>query len=291
MKTKYFGFNGVSLAIPLDWDMKSFKGDQRAGAISFDDEMSETMRVEWGTAPGLGKDELFDEFVKNNKARIDVADRRDVNGYEIFLKGRCDGGPTAHLLKLQPDWKRYFIFHWFKPEGDALAKFNKLTAPLNKTRPDAPQKWDFFATRFTLDPKWSLREGKMLAGRVELTFERDKRLLVIWDLALLNQTLKRRSLLQTAANLVEEKFPKRLSFDTSTAQAQSADERAQGFSLWGKWRQRWLINPSQLFFGNRLAWMQCVVSEVRNRFTYVLLLCRDSEEYPWMGNLPETVGA
>jgi len=285
LKWKPFAFNHVRLSIPEAWDLMKFSGDSARGDLVMDDGERVVMDAQWAASGRHDAEALEQKLIRRQKG-LEVRERLEIAENRIAFRVDADAGRMAFVLALEASLKRYVLLRLLRPPADLRPFARTLTQHLGEAQTDSEQPWSFFATEFRMSAGWRLASAALQVGCMKLVFEQERRRLTLWDLSLLDQVEKRGDTKTFATELVGREYVKRFVF--AEEKVQPGEDPAE-FTMPGHRRWRWLVDPRELFLGNRRIWLQGVANRAKNRFSILLFQYRRPNEIAWLGPLPQSL--
>ncbi len=275
MEWKRFGYNGIALNVPGDWDPSRCLGDSRRGLFALDDGIAPRLIAEWGAAAGRDLP-VWEEKILKKHAGIAVKSRHLLAPDCHLLLLPVADRALGLILALQRQCDRFICLRVFDPPPEGEAFCRRLAAPLAEAYDH--EEWRFFAVAFALPRGFILQDAYLGAGHCRLSFARQGRRLTIWDFALLSEMERAHPLREWARRAVEEDFPRRFSFET-------AAETKADFACTGHLRWRWRMLPSYLWHRHPLVHWQGIANRSADRYAVILYQYRCPEDLAWLGRL------
>lgn len=215
-----FGWQGIRLRVPSEWELGRVDGDESSGYARLDDARMVRAEVEWRAAPVRGArrpvSDLVDRYIeqlqkKADKSGMDFSvqrqakffkDKRWLEGseYETFI---WEADYRAYnLARACPDCQRIVLLRVLAPVGEnAEALVNEVLPSLE----DHPRQadcgrmfWSVYGMRFLTPKDFALKEHQLRSGHISLTFEKDggARTLRIHRLSMAKMLLRDRELVE-----------------------------------------------------------------------------------------------
>jgi hypothetical protein len=218
-----FGWQGITLQVPPDWNLGRVDGDYQSGYARLDDAEIVRAEVEWrdGKKRQLSVEQLVDRYVEglekkakksglsfaiNRRARF-LKDKRWLEGceYELFV---WEADYRAYnLARSCPDCGRIVLLRVLSRLQE---KAEDLADGVFQSLEDHPHQgqvcWSVYGLRFQLPEAFKLSGQELKSGHLQLTFTRDRQTCRVHRLSLAHLLLKDASL----ANWYQGFFHKQL---------------------------------------------------------------------------------
>ena len=203
---KAFGWQGINLTVPADWELVATSGSYESGYVGLADESSMRLELRWESAPGsFEPSDLASRYLQElrRKARKDSAEitvrrdtglaspkRKQVECYEwassvqgAGMVSRCeDCGRMVHLAVLGLP-------------GQSLRGLVRTVFASLRDHPEADTHlWRFFDLEFRSPRELPLRRQDLKTGCIRLLFGRGRRELEFVRVSLAKVLLARQSL-------------------------------------------------------------------------------------------------
>lgn len=269
-----FGWQGVRLRVPSEWELGRVDGDMSSGYARLDDARMVRAEVEWRAAPVRGArrplSDLVDRYIeqlqkKADKSGMDFSVRRQAR----FLKDKrwLEGSEhetfiweadyrAYNLARACPECQRIVLLRVLAPVGEnAEALVNEVLPSLedHPRQSDGDRRfWSVYGMRFLTPEDFVLKEHQLKSGHISLTFEKDggARTLRIHRLSMAQMLLKDRKLVEWYPSF----FNKDLRDFRHTVSAGGGQDNIRGHDsarVHGEPRSRWrqilrplpLVNP------------------------------------------------
>ena len=196
MPTRMFGWQGLRLRVPEDWELGRVDGDAASGYARLDDAAMVRAEVEWRDAPVRGArrpvSDLVDRYIANLEKKADktgvefrtqrhakfLRDKTWLEGseYEAFI---WEADYRAYnVARACPDCHRVVLARVLgKPGEDAEALVNEVLPSLeDHPRPEDREGlfWSVYGLTCRTPPGFALTENDLKSGHIKLTFEADR---------------------------------------------------------------------------------------------------------------------
>jgi hypothetical protein len=187
-----FGWHGVRLRVPEEWELGRVDGDAKSGYARLDDAQMVRAEVEWRAPPERGLrrpvEDLVDRYIDNLRKKADKAgmdfsverrakflkDKRWLEGteYETFL---WEADYRAYnLARACPDCGRVVLLRVLARRGEDEEQLVNDVLPTLEDHPrHEATYWSLYGLTFHVPPGFELTESDLKSGHVKLTFEKD----------------------------------------------------------------------------------------------------------------------
>lgn len=254
-----FGWQGVRLQVPEEWNLGKVDGTYKSGYARLDDPTMVRAEVEWREAvKGVTLDKLVDRYLDNlkkkaSKAGMDfsVKRRAKVLGDKRFLEG-CD----YETFLWEADYRAYNLARRC-PHCGRITLLRLLTRLDEKFDPDLEKVfasledhpderglfWSLYGLRFFSPAEFTLREHQLKSGHIQLVFEKGREELKVHRLSMAKMLLK-----DAPLGAWYEHFFKKQLRDFKYESAAEAVGEHEGVRIEGRPRSRWrqLLRPLPL---------------------------------------------
>ncbi|MBM3278022.1 MAG: hypothetical protein FJY95_08065 [Candidatus Handelsmanbacteria bacterium] len=273
-ETTLFGWQGITLRVPPDWNLGRVDGDYKSGYARLDDDQIVRAEVEWreGAKRQLSVEQLVDRYLgglekKAKKAGMSFAATRRAR----FLKDkRWLEGSEYELFIWEADYRTYNLARAC-PQCGRIVLLRVLTRLQEKVEDlvdqifgsleDHPRQgqvsWSLYGLHFELPEAFKLSGQELKSGHLQLSFTRDRQTCRVHRFSLAHVLLKGVSL----ADWYQGFFRKQLrDFKVEVA---AEDLRGHsGLRVRGQPRSRWLqlirplpfLNPRPRQFQDTRVW-------------------------------------
>ena len=204
-----FGWYGISLEIPADWNPGKLGGDARSGSSRLDDSEIVRLEIEWKEAGGddrvgLIVDRYVEGLAKNaqkQNTRLRVDRTADCPGLELGHMRSAEyfvweSGFRVHTLACYsaPSDRLLFLRAMGRPSEDLAGVLPRLFNSLRDVPATDPQPWALYDLAFASPPGYELDHYELKSGHIRLRFRRGSNLLQIDRLSLAKTLLNQRTL-------------------------------------------------------------------------------------------------
>ncbi len=192
--TKDFGWQGIRLRIPEEWNLGKVDGDAKSGYARLDDEELVRAEIEWRSLPVGGHvtvEDLVDRYISNlekkaaksglefscqRRARF-LSDKRWLEGssYEAFI---WEADFRAYnLARTHPGSRRVVLMRILARHDESVEAMSRLADEIFQTLEDEPRSgegvlWGVYGLNFHMAPDFKLEEHQLRSGHIRLSFER-----------------------------------------------------------------------------------------------------------------------
>jgi len=269
-----FGWQGISLTIPVDWELVFTRGNRGSGYVRLADEERDRLEVRWERprnpiSPTRTVDRYVAELQKRmRKDGVEVSVRRRIGlaspvGKEVECY-RWDARRRAlAMLSICNVCER--LVH-VQVLGDRDESMNNLARTVFASLQDHPENgsdlWRFFDIEFRAPADLPLRNSSLKAGCIRMLFKDRKRRLEFVRMSLAQVVLARKSLREWFEEFYSGRLRKyRSDIEEKTVQGHD------GLTVWGS--PKLLSNPVGIVGCRRTLRVGCWHCEQTNR----LMLC------------------
>ena len=204
-----FGWEGVCLDIPRDWNPGKIVGDRKSGSVRLDDRKIVRLELEWREARGddaLGR--LVDRYVEGlaKKAQKQgkglnverhlgppVLSPPDMGAAESF-RWEAEFRVTTLACYSPRSDRMFFLRVMGRPEEDLGEILPKLFTSVRDTSPGAPKLWALYDLEFTSPSGYELESYELKSGHIKLCFQNDRNLLQVDRVSLAEVLLRTQTL-------------------------------------------------------------------------------------------------
>ena len=189
-----FGWQGIRLRVPEEWEMGRVDGDAASGYARLDDTRMVRAEVEWRAPPKRGirrpVEDLVGRYLSQLQKKADKAgmelrverrskflqDKRWLEGseYETFV---WEADYRAYnLARACPDCGRIVLLRVLAAKDDGggvIGLVNEVLPSLEDHPRGELQYWSLYGLTFHAPPDFELTEKELKSGHVKLTFEKD----------------------------------------------------------------------------------------------------------------------
>jgi hypothetical protein len=257
-----FGWQGVGLRVPQEWNLGKVEGTYKSGYARLDDATMVRAEIEWREeGKGLSLDKLVGRYLDNlekkaNKANLDFSVKRRAR---VLNDKRFLEGSEYETFVWEADYRAYNLARQC-PDCGRIVLLRLLTRLDEKYDPDLEGVfaslqdhplgndlfWSVYGLRFCSPVDFSLREHQLKSGHIQLVFEKGREELKIHRLSMAQMLLK-----QAPIEAWYEHFFKKSLRDFKFEVAAMAVGDLPGVQAVGRPRSRWrqilrplpLVNP------------------------------------------------
>ncbi len=212
------GWQGVTLAIPADWNVGALSGDTRAGYVRFDDDTMPRLEVKWASEAGfVDVNAVVDKYLKDLQkgrkkdappvavdpdARLLSKRKRRKPGLKSFhWHAEVEGYGAAWACK---DCGRTMIAQvMFPPGGDAEIE-QELAASILLDIEDHPAGdwvlWSAYGFSCWAPTSFAHAGQRLMAGLIEFEFTNDTEHIKVARWGMANVALKKKTLQEWVGN-------------------------------------------------------------------------------------------
>ncbi len=274
-----FGWQGICLRVPGDWNLGRVDGDYKSGYARLDDAEIVRAEVEWREGKGaVSLGALVDRYVESLEKKAKKNSLQfSVNRRARFLRDkRWLEGSDYEVFTWEADYRAYNLAR-ICPECGRIALLRVLTRPQEKLdevaeevfrsledHPRAGQVfWSLYGLQFSLPPEFKLSGHELKSGHIQLSFEKDRQVCRVQRLSLAHLLLKDTSLKDWYLGF----FKKQLRDFRVEAQEEPVRGH-QGLRVLGAPRSRWrqlvrplpFLNPQPRYFLDSRVW-RCAAAD------------------------------
>lgn len=251
-----FGWHGIRLTVPADWNPGKIEGDEKSGSVRLDDSEIVRLEIEWKDARGDDRvGMIVDRYVEGlakdaqkQKRTLQVErgadcpglDLSDVDAGEFFI---WHSGFRVHTLACYSPVSDRFIFIrvMARPDESLKQPLPQLLNSLQDTARDAPKRWGLYDLVFTPPAGYGLEEYDLKSGHLRFRFQQGASIFQIDRLSLAEMLLRDRTLSEWYTDFFRKDL-RHTALDTQEAQVMGHN---QGIQIYGKPRSRWraLLQP------------------------------------------------
>ncbi|MBI2502082.1 MAG: hypothetical protein HYW07_02480 [Candidatus Latescibacteria bacterium] len=202
-----FGWQGITLRVPADWNLGRVDGDYQSGYARLDDAEIVRAEVEWreGKKRQLSIEQLVDRYLEglekkaeksglpfavNRRARF-LKDKRWLEGSEYELFTWEADYRTYNLARCCPDCGRIVLLRVLTRLQE---KAEDLVGEVFQSLDDHPHEgqvcWSVYGLRFQLPAAFKLSGQELKSGHLQLSFARDRQVCRVHRLSLAHLLLK-----------------------------------------------------------------------------------------------------
>ncbi len=244
-----FGWHGLTVEVPLEWNPGKISGDFKAGSVRLDDPTLARLEIEWKDARGDQRvASLVDRFVdglsqsaRKEKKKLDVERTPDAGWLEL------PDAVTPVVFAWQAEYRIHALAFYSmlsdrlflikirtKLEEDAVDNIRRIFNSVRDTAPDCDRTWALYDLVCSSPPQFSLETYDLKSGHLRLCFQKGQSILQFDRLSLAEMLLKNRTLL----DWYQEFFRKNLRHVNLDASETNFGDHF-GLSLRGKPKSRW----------------------------------------------------
>ncbi len=275
-----FGWQGITLRIPPDWNLGRVDGNYQSGYARLDDDQIVRAEVEWreGKKRQLSVEALVDRYVEGLEKKAKKTDLPfSVNRRARFLKDkRWLEGSEYELFVWEADFRTYNLARACPQCGRIILlrvltrlqeKAEELVDSIFRSLEDHPREgrvsWSIYGLHFEMPEAFQLAGQELKSGHLQLNFTRDRQTCRIHRVSLAHLLLKDVRL----AEWYQGFFRKQL----RDFRIEVEDQDLNGHpGLWvrGQPRSRWLqlirplpfLNPKPRLFQDSRVW-RCAAAD------------------------------
>ena len=245
-----FGWHGIGIEIPVEWNPGKVGGDARSGSVRLDDATAIRMELEWREARGDDRVGLIvDRYVEG------LAKNAQKEGRKL----RVERGAECPELSL-PHMRAVEYFEWeSQSQVQTLACYSEASdrllflrimgaidesleglAPrilnsLTDTPPDQPRAWSLFDLAITSPADFTLETYELKSGHIQLSFEKGANGLRFDRLSLAAMLLRGKSLDEWYRDFFRKDF-KHVDLETQEAEVTGHPGLVVSGRPKGRWR-------------------------------------------------------
>ena len=297
-----FGWQGIRLRVPEDWNLGRVDGSPQSGYVRLDDAEIVRVEIEWRTprsrthepVEGLIDRYLYGLQKRAKKAGVTFAVQRRAKFLKNtrWLEGREYETFTwkadfhAFNLALKASGGRIVLVRVLSLPGEDLGEtIEQLLGSLEDRAADERWLWSVYGLRFSMPADFKLESHELKSGHIQLSFEKGKQLCRVQRLSMAQLLLKGQELLHW--------YPVFFKKQLRDVQVEVAAEDVKGhlgLRVTGTPRSRWRqllrplpwVNPRPRVYLDGRAW-HC---EQTNKICLVDYLFRKKER---LENFPECI--
>ena len=206
-----FGWQGIRLRVPEEWNLGRVDGDRDSGYVRLDDAEIVRAEIEWRTVKGQvdgSVSTLVDRYIENLEKKAKKGDipfsvqrRAKFLGDKRWLEGRdyetftWEADFRAFNLAIRTDKSRILLLRILtrldeKPGGHVEAIFSSLEDRFQ----DEAWFWSVYGLAFLMPADFKLESHELKSGHIQLSFEKEKEVCRVHRLSLAQLLLKEREL-------------------------------------------------------------------------------------------------
>ena len=244
-----FGWHGLTVEVPQEWNPGKITGDFKAGSVRLDDPTLARLEIEWKDARGDQKvAPVVDRFVdglsqsaRKEKKKLDVERTPDAGWLELPDAGSpvvfaWQAEYRIHALAFYSSLsdRLFLIKIRTKMDEDAGQNISRIFNSVRDTAPDGDRTWALYDLVCSSPPQFSLETYDLKSGHLRLCFQQGRNILQFDRLSLAEVLLKKRTLL----DWYQEFFRKNLRQVNLDARETNVGGHI-GLSLRGRPKSRW----------------------------------------------------
>ena len=269
-----FGWQGIRLRVPEEWNLGRVDGDQKSGYVRLDDAEIVRAEVEWRETKGRSAESvpgLVERYVENlekkaGKTGISFAvqrrarflrDKRWLEGrdYEVFT---WEADFRAYNLAIKSRSGRVLLLRVLAHLDENLEELaEEVFRSLDDQFQDDLWLWSVYGLEFSMPADFKLESQELKSGHIQLSFQKEKDVCRVQRLSLAQMLLKRGELKEWYPVF----FKKQLRDMEAELSAEGVREHS-GLRVAGKPRSRWrqllrplpFINPRPRQYMDSLVW-------------------------------------
>ena len=202
------GWQGLSFAVPEDWNVGAIGGEKQQGYLRFDDADMPRLEIKWAEAGSGAIDvgSLVDKYLKDlakGKKKSPTEVTRDI---KLVSKRKLKGKKGLECFSWTAETQG-FGAAWYCPDcrrtvimqvmGALNEPVQKLAEEVILSTEDHPGEWTYWSTygfRCETPSDWNLSGQKLMAGLIELDLTREGERLHVARWGMANVVLRRQSL-------------------------------------------------------------------------------------------------
>ncbi len=269
-----FGWQGITLQVPADWNLGRVDGDYKSGYARLDDDQIVRAEVEWreGKKRQLPIEQLVDRYVAGLEKKAKKSDLPfAVTRRARFLKDkRWLEGSEYELFVWEADYRTYNLARCC-PECGRIVLLRVLTRLQEKAEDlvegvikslddhahEGQVRWSLYGLHFQLPADFKLSSQELKSGHLQLSFAKDRQVCRVHRVSLAHLLLKDTGM----ADWYEGFFRKHLR-DFKVAVEEAPVRGHPGLRVRGQPRSRWLqlirplpfLNPRPRQFQDSRVW-------------------------------------
>ncbi|MBT3343931.1 MAG: hypothetical protein HN712_17510 [Gemmatimonadetes bacterium] len=271
--TKNFGWQGLRLRVPEEWNLGKVDGDAKSGYARLDDAEIVRAEIEWRTLPLGGHvtvEDLVDRYIaqlqkKAKKADLDfscerrarfLTDKRWLEGasYETFI---WEADFRAYnLAKRHPTSNRVVLMRVLAKHDEPTSRMAHLADEIFRSLEDEPRDghgvyWGIYGLDFEMPGDFGLQEHQLRSGHIRLSFERgtgrDQHVVQVHRVSMAQMLLQDTDLATWYRSFFHKEL-KELKIETTPAVVQAGGGEHEGLIIDGAPRSRFrmLLRPLPL---------------------------------------------
>ena len=244
-----FGWHGLNLEVPLEWNPGKITGDYKAGSVRLDDPTLARLEIEWKDARGDKRvapivDRYVDGLAQSahkEKKILDVERNTDASWLElpdacspVFFGWQAEYRIHALAFYSMSSDRLFFVKIRTKLDEDAGVNIKRILNSIRDTAPDNDRTWALYDLVCSSPPLFSLETYDLKSGHLRLCFQHGQTILQVDRLSLAEVLLKKRTLL----DWYQEFFRKNLRQVNLDSQETSVGDHG-GLTIRGKPKSRW----------------------------------------------------
>lgn len=307
MTTKDFGWQGLRLRIPEEWNLGKVDGDQKSGYVRLDDAEFVRAEIEWRSLPTgshVSVEDLVDRYVgqlqkKADKNKLEfscqrrakfLTDKRWLEGdsYEAFI---WEADVRAfNLARRDPASDRVVLMRVLSRLEEPQPAMGRKADEIFRTLEDGPREgrgrfWGVYGMDFEMPVDFALSEHQLRSGHIRLSFERGsgrRQHVVHVHRVSMAQLLLKGTDLSTWYRAFFNKELRELNVETTPATVELGGVQHEAIAIDGVPRSRWrmllrplpLVNPRPRQYLTGMLW-HC---EASNRLCLIEHLYRKRDD-------------
>ncbi len=244
-----FGWHGLTLEVPLEWNPGKITGDSKSGSVRLDDPTLARLDIEWKDARGDTRvAPIVDRFVdglaqsaRKEKKSLDVERALDMGWLElpdacspVFFAWQAEDRIHALAFYSAASDRLFFVKIRTKLDEDAGDNISRILNSIRDTAPDGDRTWALYDLVCSSPPQFSLETYDLKSGHLRLCFQHGQNILQFDRLSLAKVLLKKRTL----SDWYQEFFRKNLRHVSLDSNETSIGEHF-GLTVRGKPKSRW----------------------------------------------------
>jgi len=220
------GWQGVTVAIPEEWNIGAISGDNTAGYARWDDDEMPRLEIKWASEKGfVDLNSVIDKYLKDlqkgrKKKDPEIHIERDIKlpgkskrkkaGVKCFhWKGGVEGYGAAWICK---ECGRTMIAQVMVPPGQDEEEARDLAGSIMLGIEDHPRDgwvlWSAYGMDCWIPEDFKLSGQRLMAGLIEFSFEKETETIKVARWGMANVALKRKSLKEWTGGEMAKDFRK-----------------------------------------------------------------------------------
>ena len=259
-----FGWQGIYLRVPEDWNLGRVSGDYKSGYARLDDAEIVRAEIEWREGKGQTKGRLqISEIVDRYVDSLEKKARKEGTSFTIqrrakFLKDKTWlEGSDYEAFTWDADFRAYNLARACMDCGRVVLlrllckpqeSMKEVVGAVMRSLQDHPRNgrllWSIYGLNFFTPVDFKLNGHELKSGHIQLSFEQGKHVCRIQRLSMASMLLKHTTLEDWYPNFFKKQL-RDFNFEVRAEEVGSHD----GLRVEGRPRSRWrqLLRPLPLF--------------------------------------------